>query len=736
MLKDINWSSDRAYRTGSDYEPFQFYLEALTNSTRLDLLLGYFSSAAINVLSLGFASFLYSGGKVRLIANHILSRDDRDAIRDGIEGKAEPNIFDLADFKGLKNILGDYNRHFFECLTWLIANRRIQVVIVKPLKTFGIAHYKSGVFFDGENSIGFKASCNFTAYGLLENLEELDVFLSWENSRSSKFINKQNQYFENIFYGKADFIEYLDIDQVTIAIRDEFSKKSLNELLVQEKELVEKKKKTLSKQKIRDIVTRVESKIDFAIKEPRFPYPDGPREYQSQAFQKWVENSYQGIFAMATGTGKTITSLNCLLQLYRMNGTYKAIIVVPTIALLSQWREECKKFNYRNIVTVSSKDKWSDKLAFLNTASKLTDTSYIVIVTYASFSRPKFLSHLSLFHNNTLLIADEMHNMGAPRMLKMLPQIHLNYRIGLSATPSRKYDIEGNIAIDEFFNDKHPYVYSYTMKQALDVGWLCKYTYHPHVVTLKQEELDEYIKISKQLLNYLDAKIGKYKDCKEVEELLLRRKRIIHKASNKKIEFNEIIQDEFRKRGNLKYTLVYVPEGLDPDYLNDDDSFEDDDEIKLINEYTRIVKDTDFSIFVSQFTANTKDRDKMLKNFEDGKTHVLTSMKCLDEGVDVPRSELAIFCASTGNPRQFIQRRGRVLRMHPDKVHAVIHDLVVAPEIDSTEDYFEMERNLIRSELQRVVDFAQLSINKIDTYEELKEVLEYFNLNLNDIITE
>ena len=114
MLNEVQWSPDRSYRSGSDDEPFQFYLEALCNSTTLDLLLGYFSSAAINVLSLGFASFLYSGGKVRLIANHILSQDDRDAIKAGIDGNTEPNIFDLADFKGLKNMLGDYNKHFFD----------------------------------------------------------------------------------------------------------------------------------------------------------------------------------------------------------------------------------------------------------------------------------------------------------------------------------------------------------------------------------------------------------------------------------------------------------------------------------------------------------------------------------------------------------------------------------------------------------------------------------------------
>jgi len=736
MLREVNWSSDRSYRTGTDDEPFQFYLEALSNSTRLDLLLGYFSSSAINVLSLGFASFLYSGGKVRLIANHILSKDDCDAIMIGLDGNVKAKLFDLSDINTIAQALDEYNKHFFECLSWLIKERHIQIVIIKPKKSLGIAHYKSGVFSDEHDSVGFKASSNFTAFGLLENLEEIDIFLSWENSRSSRFIDCQNNYFESIFYGKADFVDYLNVKEVTLAIKDAFGSKSINELLIQEKELIAKKKLSLTREKIKKIVEKVESKIKLAIIEPRFPYPDGPRDYQILAYKKWAENSFKGVFAMATGTGKTITSLNCLLQLYKKEGTYRAIITVPTISLLQQWKEECKKFNFRNIVTVSSKEKWNETLAFLNTASKLIDTSYIVIVTYASFSRPKFLSHLNLFPSNTLMIADEMHNIGAPKMLEVLPKIELKYRIGLSATPSRQFDIEGNLAIEEFFNDKYPYVYSYSMKQALEVGWLSKYMYHPHIVTLKEDELQDYIEISKKLIKYLDSQTGKYKECKEVDDLLLKRKRIIHKAANKKLVFDSIVRQEFKKRGNLKYTLVYVPEGKNPDYMNIDFSLEDADEMKLINEYTRIVKDIDFSIFVSQYTAGTKNREKTLADFESGNTHVLTSMKCLDEGVDVPRSELAIFCASTGNPRQFIQRRGRVLRKHPDKIHATIHDLVVVPELDSAEDYFEMERNLIRSELKRVVDFSQLSMNKIETYEELRDVLEFYNLNLNDILKE
>jgi len=314
----------------------------------------------------------------------------------------------------------------------------------------------------------------------------------------------------------------------------------------------------------------------------------------------------------------------------------------------------------------------------------------------------------------------------------LLPKIHLEKRIGLSATPHRKFDEEGNEAIETFFNDKPPYVVSYSMEQALGLGWLCQYTYFPHIVKLNEEELKAYIKISKQLLMHIDPKTHTYKKSSVVDMLLLARKRIIHKAANKIDAFKKILKEEFARKGNLKYTLVYVPEGLEPDYSVTDVDTESEEDIRLIDEYTRAVSATNDSLMVKQYTSNSKNRKEILEDYEAGKVHVLTSMKCLDEGVDVPRSELAIFCSSTGNPRQFIQRRGRVLRLHKDKVHAVIYDLVVVPEISVEESNYEMERNLVKKEIERVVDFSNLAMNKMNTYESLEKVLTYYNLNLND----
>lgn len=734
MLKDCDWSLDRDYKTDSENEPLQFYLDGLSNSNEFSLLLGYFSSSAINLLSVGFATFISKGGKMRMVINHLLSEKDKSAILIAKEPELIKKTFDLTDIVNLHKILDEYDTHFFECLAYLISQKRIEIKVIKPKMGRGIAHYKSGVFSDGQDFVGYKASCNFTYFGLSENIEELEAFLSWENGRSNKLIKKEIKLIDNYFAELDQDVDYLSPEEIEVVLKDRFGRKEINELLVQEEQLLKKKATLISNPKLKKTITNLCSEIDKIIRLPKFPYSEGPREYQIRAYESWVKNDYKGMFAMATGTGKTITSLNCLLNEFKKTGVYRAIITVPTTALVEQWKKECSKFNFRNIITVSSRENWDNNLAFFNTISKLIDKSYIVIVTYASLPRQKFQSYFTQLPKDTILIADETHNLGSQGLLKMLPKIHLEKRIGLSATPHRKFDEIGNQAIQEFFNDEPPYIVSYSMEEALKIGWLCNYTYYPHLVKLTDQEMEKYKILSLQLLRMglFDKETGNFKSTPEIEKKLLERKRIIHKAANKLDTFKAILRSEFEKRKNLKYTLVYVPEGFETSFDDLDYSIETEDENRLINEYTKAVSQTDDSVMVKQFTSNSSNREEILKNFEQSKIHVLTSMKCLDEGVDVPRSELAIFCASTGNPRQFIQRRGRVLRLHKDKIHATIHDLIVVPEV-SDERTFEMEKGLVKKELERVVDFANLAMNKTDTYETLKSILGFYNLNLNDL---
>jgi superfamily II DNA or RNA helicase len=733
MLKDCNWSSDRDYKSGSSNEPLQFYLEGLTNSNQFDLLLGYFSSSAIHLLSLGFASFISNGGNMRIVINHLLSSNDKEAILKAEED--DYKVFDLTNPNKLLTVLNDYDKHFFECITYLIYQKRIQIKVIKPKDSNGIAHYKSGVFSDGSNSVGYKASCNFTLYGLSENLEELEAFLDWEGDRSEKLINKQKKIIDRYFNEEDRTVDYLKTEDIEAVLRKDFGNKDLSELVVQEEDLIRKIYTVSSNSGVRKTIEKIQDTIRRKLNTPRFPYDSGPRDYQKEAYNSWVNNGYKGLFAMATGTGKTITSLNCLLNEWQKKNSYRAVILVPTIPLLKQWKEECRKFNFSNIISISSREKWDKELSFFNTASHFIETSYIVIVTYASFPNPKFQTYFQKLPSDTILIADETHNLGSKRILKTLDQIHLQKRIGLSATPKRMFDEVGNEAIENFFNDKPPFIVSYTMEKALETNALCPYTYYPHIVTLTGPEMEKYQEISAQLvrMGLFDSKTGLFRSTPEIEMKLLERKRVIHKAENKLDKFREILKEEYQKRGSLKYTLVYVPEGVESSFHERDFSLEDDEEIRLINDYTRAISSTSHDVLVKQFTGKTKNREEILYDFATGNLHVLASMKCLDEGVDVPRSELAIFCSSTGNPRQFIQRRGRVLRNHPDKSFATIHDLVVVPDSNYIDSSFEMERRLLLKELERVVDFSNLAMNKSETYDRLHDVITYYNINLNDI---
>lgn len=747
MLYEVDWAEDGTYRPDEYYSPEKFFNDCLKNSKEFDLQLGYFSSATISILAEGFATFISNGGKMRLVINHIVSEQDKGAIDKGVHGGVI-DCFDLENFSELRKTFDEYQQQFFECLAFLIYRNRIEIKIVKPRNKRGIAHTKSGQFRDGDSITSFTGSANFTISGLFNNLEEIKIDRSDSvDTMVQKRIESQREEFNSIMTERKRNIEYLSPQELVSAVKSNYSDRNIEELLDVETKLKKIREEREVKKRKMDIVC-MKSPM---YAQPEFPYPTGPREYQQLAFNNWKDNEQKGLFAMATGTGKTITSLNCLLEIYKRNGYYKAIILVPTVALVNQWEEECYKFHFSNVVKVYSKNlSWRDeieRIAFSEKykTSKEPEVSYIIISTYSSFSREKVFMVLNGFDKRRLLlIADECHNMGSKSMIRKMKEIPYFRRIGLSATPERQYDIYGNMQIRKFFGAEEKYTFEYSMEDAIKNGVLCRYYYYPHVVQLTSIEMDEYVELSEKISRYYNYNTDTFDSDDEVlKMLLLTRKRIIHKAENKLSAFTDIIRNWYKEKGSLKYTLVYVPEGSMPDYIANSDDFdniseadEDVDAAHLINLYTKAVIEVDKRVTVRKFTSELRDRDDVLNDFAVGKLDVLTSMKCLDEGVDVPRSELAIFCSSTGNPRQFIQRRGRVLRMHPDKKIAVLHDLVVIPAISPSKSSYKMERALLRGELLRVNKFALLSENPSYSEVELRDAMEHYGLNLynNDYI--
>jgi superfamily II DNA or RNA helicase len=731
MLKDVPF--EIVYSTG-EKEPIEFFFDALVESNQFDLGLGFFSSTAINVLSAGFAYFIHRGGRMRVIINDVLPQKDKEAIEAGIgisDIEFEEKIID--DIAKFTETLSKQDEHFFKCLSYLISTNHIEFIATVPAnEKGGIAHNKYGIFSDDKfDKVVFNGSANFSKNALLNNVESISCYKSWTDSDTEK---ERLKYFEKIFnktwVGKSDNIKIIPIEKVKGYIQDNFQTKNLQELLDEENELVNDS--NFYPDSLKKHHKELYSCLDI---KPKFPFPDGAREYQKNAYSNWIKNDFNGIFAMATGTGKTITSLNCILNEYKKSGKYNVLILVPTLALVEQWEKEIGKFNFKNYVLVSGETKWHDELSAYkaNHRWRKEEENLFIISTYPSFTNQKFLNLFKSFQKNFTIIADEAHNIGAPSIKAAFKQLTCKKRIALSATPKRVYDPEGTKELELLFKDQEPYCYSYSLEKAIDNDFLAPYFYYPVMVSLEPDELDEYIRISKRLLQFFDHKTGAFTNSQEAERLLLQRKRIIHKSINKLSAFSTIIK-QLTSEKKLQYCFTFAPEG---DYTGDN-SFEDFNNI--IDRFIIETNNTCPDIRVNSYTSKDSrlERKDKLRGFEEGKIDILFTMKAIDEGVDIPRAEVGIFASSTGNPRQFIQRRGRLLRKHPDKKFATIYDMIVIPNSGSGESnkYFNMEKSLVATELTRVAYFASLSENFYDSKKTLEEVMIKYNLNLDTIIKE
>jgi len=728
MLSDLPFNI--VYSSGES-EPAEFFLDALLESSQFDLGLGFFSSSGICSLSIGFAFFISKGGKMRVIINDILTSQDKIAIQKGIEEQSVQSTYPeekiIKDIKKLADIFSKQNRHFFNCLSWLISTKRLEFKAITPLNnTTGIAHHKFGIFTDSEgNKIAFSGSANFSDQALFYNLETISCYKSWTREKSeNERLNYFDKLFNKIWDGQSLVVKQVPIDQVKVAITSQFPVNKLNDLIEEEITLTED---LLKSRKLPPSLSYKLGLLSAQLKnkdsKPHFPYQKEPWDYQVEAFKNWKKAGYIGFFEMATGTGKTITSLNCALELFKIEGQIQILVLVPTIPLAEQWKEEVATFNFDNIIIANSRNQnWTEEVIKQINKILLCKSTSCIITTYATFNLPRFQAVIDRLPEDALLIADEAHNFGTPRIQANFPY-KFKRRIGLSATPERHFDKLGTSSILSFFNSLEKPTFTFNMQEAIEKGFLCRYYYYPKIVQLTDVELEEYKRISKKLLKFFSSYQRDFLDNPVVSALLLKRKRIIHKAENKLHVFRECLKEIFKIRNEIKFTLVYVPEGKS-------NSIDNYDRI-LINEYSNVLAN-EFGIKQHQFIGTTPDREQILKQFVDGKIEVLTAMKCLDEGVDVKRTEIAVFCASTGNPRQFIQRRGRILRKHPDKKYAYIFDMIVVPDLieKNFNETLQMERTILENELKRVREFASMADNKWQALKTLEEVARNYNIDI------
>lgn len=406
------------------------------------------------------------------------------------------------------------------------------------------------------------------------------------------------------------------------------------------------------------------------------------RGYQVKAIESFKSNNWRGILEMATGTGKTISSLLIANEYKKEYGRLFLIILVPFTHLVEQWDKNCEVLGFTNLLKCyGSKDSWMEKLQ-----SRVRDFNIgitdieVVISTYKTASSIEFNERIKNIRANAFIIGDECHYFGIKGLRShSLGGIH--GRLGLSATPDRWWDENGTSFLREYFNDT---VYEYTMEEAIENEILTEYKYTPIVVNLTEKETKRYEQLTKILINMLSTKGT---DKEEIEEINRKRSMVLSKAKNKKEILYDMLQN--KKNEEVANTLVYCAPGE-------------------INEITLELSRSGYRVHKFDSTVPLKERGKILKSFSTGSIQILCAIKCLDEGVDVPSTREAYFLASTSNPREFIQRRGRVLRRCEGKNLAAIYDFVVLPSGVSG----NLFKSIASKEIPRFAEFSKYAINR------------------------
>lgn len=668
-----------------------FYIPILGAAKKYDRLAGFFSSSALATAAKGIAPFIDNSGTMRIICGVGLQKSDVEAI---IEGKENPEkIISEILIKDIDELYDSIVANHVKALAWLVAKQQldIKVAIVtnssgQPMTQedsvrAGIFHQKVGILEDIEgNQISFSGSINETSFAWNENVEEFKIFRSWEEGeREHLFSDKEK--FEKYWNGKTSRLKIMDIP---IAFREKL--------------------------------------IRIAPADYRTLYSsDGfrLREYQQIAVSRWSKNN-KGIIEMATGTGKTRIALKCLKDLLD-KGRVVAVISTPYVHLNEQWEnKEIKKMGIASkIITAdSSQGDWKNQLAdnLIDFKNGVMD-DLIILTTHTTFASQDFIGIIKQFKSKAkteklFLIVDEVHGIGAPERKQGLIDDY-DYRLGLSATPKRWFDLEGTDSIFSYFGDV---VYEFSLKDAIKAGYLTPYKYYPYFTKLTLPEMERYeIETKKMSRMYF---IEKDKDQKDsiFTLLAIKRQKIVRNASNKIQDFNTILNSI----GDLKHCLVYCS----PNQIEEVQKVLNNKGI-VQHKFTQ-AEGTKPSMEFGGLT----ERDFLLNKFAEGYYQVLVSMKCLDEGVDVPPARIAIMLDNSGNPREYIQRRGRVLRTYSGKNFATIFDIIVEPILKPgmAKEVGDLEKKIISKELLRCKEFASTAMNSDECLKIIEGIEDKYDL--------
>ena len=694
------------YRTGKDDLYRDFYKKLLSSSISYDRAVGYFSSELLSISIKGISSLISNNGIMRLIIGHPLSNEEFDAVKHGIA--LQEIIKDLS--KKLEEILeaGHSEDRRLELLSYLIATKRLSIKFA--LRRSGMYHEKVGIFRDTEgNCVVFQGSANETPHGMLLSLnaESISVYRSWDEQifelYGQEFING----FEKLWLNEQ-------IDTITISVPSET--------------YIKIAKKVNTKNLDYNLLEEIENEIEELRKHTGKAKPSIPAylgnnafnlfKHQKEALSAWRSSGFKGILKLATGSGKTITSIYGAVKIYEAKAKAGQrlfmIVAVPYIELAIQWVENLKLFNIMAHQCFDSKHKWSNRfenqVQYFNAGVIDFIASVVVNKTLSSSFFQDLISEVST--NDLMIIGDECHNHGSKNIFDSLPNAY--YRMGLSATPFRGDDDEiespfPNDAKTRLLSYYGDIVAEYGLDNAIHDGVLTPYEYHIIPVYLTSEEQTSYDEFSSKIakLVIMQNSFGLKKEDRENLTILCgQRSRLLGSAKNKIKVLDSIINDiPEHKR---KHTLFYTGEGR----VFEEDT---DEELSVIDQVSNVLQSNGWK--ATQFTSsvNRKKRKQILSAFKDCTIDALIAMKVLDEGIDVPACQTAFILASTKNPRQYIQRRGRILRKSPEKYMDNIYDFVVLPINDGI--YSE---KLKSSEAERINDFALLAANKIEIEREIE----------------
>lgn len=691
------------YRSDREDVVQGFYLPAFSVTTSYSRAVGYFTSTSMALFARGIETFADRGGTMRLIASPHLTEDDVLDIERGYDiraviARATERELEAEERDSVLDGLGRVGR--------LIAEGRldIKLAFVEQEGRVGIYHEKLGIFRDAVGDlVGFTGSSNETLGGLAANFESVEVYRGWVNGDGVRALRLEED-FEALWANQTQNLRVEDFPDVA---RDRLVK------LGQERDtpLSPRDDALLPPPTVTNEATRLAIPNWLTV-----------RNYQRRAVEAWLGNRGRGILKMATGTGKTKTSMIAATKLAdalrQREEPLVLLIIAPLQHLVDQWIVEVEGFGVRPIPVYESSQKWLPLVEEQLSEVRLGQRPIVAMVaTNASFAGDRFQSVLSRISQPLLVIADEAHNLGSSAYRSSLPS-NATYRLALSATPERWFDDEGTDALIDYFG---PIVFELGLGDAIDRGALCRYTYQPRLVELNDAETQLYVDLSAQIAKCVAAgeSVTDAGPNSPLSYLLRQRAGVLGHAEGKLAT----LRNDLNARTHSWFQLVYCAEGTRPA------SHGEPRGPNQLREVMNVVGN-ELHLAAHSYISETPrpERKVLLRRFGTGDDlRVLVAMRCLDEGVDIPDARTGYLLASSSNPRQFIQRRGRLLRLADGKDRAEILDYLAVPPA-GTPINFDIERNLLTRELERANEFGKLSENYETTLDVLRPLKERYQL--------